>query len=58
VATIYIIINQVHACNDTPVYNVYECGNVWIPAVAFVILTASHMGGYFFWKFVPSKEIK
>ena len=49
VGAIYLIINQVHACTDQPVYPVYECGNVWLPIVAFAILGIVHSIGYGIW---------
>lgn len=57
-AIIYIIINQIHACSVRPVYDVFECGNVWIPAVAFLIITFIHMMGYLVWKFWRRDKIR
>jgi hypothetical protein len=58
VSAVYIIINQVHSCDSTPVYPVYECGNIWIPVVAFVILAATHMMGHLVWKFARGRKIQ
>ena len=56
-AGIYIVINQVHACSVGPVYDIYECGNVWIPLVAFILLAATHMMGYLVWKYMRGGKI-
>lgn len=55
---IYLIINQVRTCNGEPVYEAYECGNVWLPIVAFIILAISHALGHLVWKFVRVKQIE
>ena len=55
---IYIIINQVHSCSETAVYDVYECGNVWLPIVAFAILAVAHFIGHLTWKFWRANQIK
>ena len=56
-AGIYIFINQIHACSVEPVYDIYECGNVWIPLVAFIILAATHMMGHLVWKHLRGGKI-
>ena len=56
-AGIYIVINQIHACSVRPVYDIYECGNVWIPLVAFIILAATHMMGHLVWKHLRGVKI-
>ena len=58
VGGLYIVINQVHACNVSPVYDVYECGNVWLPIVAFLLLTLAHMIGYCTWRFWKVKKVQ
>jgi len=55
---IYLIINQIHACSEGPVYQVYECGNIWLPFVAFAILAVVHLAGHLIWKFIRVKKLK
>ena len=59
VSGIYIVINQVHACTIAPVYgNVYPCGGILIPFVAFVMLAIFHGIGHLVWKFARRNKIK
>lgn len=57
VAGIYIAINQSYACDGKPVYDIYKCGNVWIPIVAFLLLAVMHAGGYCLWRFWKQKKM-
>lgn len=53
VSAIYIVINQVKACTNSPVYEVFGCGVIWVPVVGLVSLTLAHFIGYLtnrFWR--------
>lgn len=58
VAAIYIAINQSYACDNQPVYDIYKCGNAWIPIVAFLLLAAMHAAGYCLWRFWKQNKMK
>jgi hypothetical protein len=58
VAAIYIVINQVHSCNDKPVYDAYQCGDILLPLVAVVILAVAHAIGHLVWKLFRGKKLE
>ena len=57
VAVIYIIINKIKSCNGKAVYDIFDCGNVWLPFVALVILAVGHAIGYIMWRYLKAKKL-